>query len=248
MGRGNVARRRRRHRAGVAGLIPYDRVPDKAIYERDGWACQMPACTCPSGRAIDPELASPHKWSASIDHIIPLGEGGPDTADNKRAAHTRCNVRANGRRWQSRARQLTAGKSGKPDVLPDGGDYWQLDNRSLGLPDDAGEFARFYAVTIGPRFIRAYLRARARRRKARRPGRARRRACGQPRAPEGDRTVTRFRIHPDFGPAVCAGFWAQHAMSTAAGRMARFLLGVTRIAPPDDQPSAPESGEDRTDG
>jgi hypothetical protein len=38
--------------------------------------------------------------------------------------------------------------------------------------------------------------------------------------------------HPDFGPAVCAGFWAQHAMSTAAGRMARFLLGVTRIDPP----------------
>lgn len=38
--------------------------------------------------------------------------------------------------------------------------------------------------------------------------------------------------HPDFGPAVCAGFWAQHAMATAAGRMARFLLGVTRISPP----------------
>lgn len=75
-----------------------DRVPDKAIYERDGWVCQMPVCTCPSGRAIDPELASPHKWSASIDHAIPLGEGGPDTADNKRAAHVRCNVLANCRR------------------------------------------------------------------------------------------------------------------------------------------------------
>jgi hypothetical protein len=40
--------------------------------------------------------------------------------------------------------------------------------------------------------------------------------------------------HPDFGPAVCAGFWARHAMETAAGRMARFVLGVTRIAPPAD--------------
>jgi hypothetical protein len=38
--------------------------------------------------------------------------------------------------------------------------------------------------------------------------------------------------HPDFGPAVCAGFWAQYAMSTAAGRMAEFVLGVTRIDPP----------------
>ena len=41
-----------------------------------------------------------------------------------------------------------------------------------------------------------------------------------------------YGAHPDFGPAVCAGFWAQHAMATAAGRMARFILGVTRITPP----------------
>jgi hypothetical protein len=40
--------------------------------------------------------------------------------------------------------------------------------------------------------------------------------------------------NPDFGPAVCAGFWARHALETAAGRMARFVLGVTRIAPPED--------------
>lgn len=43
--------------------------------------------------------------------------------------------------------------------------------------------------------------------------------------------------HPDFGPAVCAGFWAQHAMSTAAGRMARFMLGITRIKPPAKGPA-----------
>jgi hypothetical protein len=41
-----------------------------------------------------------------------------------------------------------------------------------------------------------------------------------------------YSRYPDFGPAVCAGFWARHAMKTAAGRMARFMLGVTRIAPP----------------
>jgi hypothetical protein len=39
--------------------------------------------------------------------------------------------------------------------------------------------------------------------------------------------------HPDFGPAVCAGFWARHAMQTAAGRIAQFVLGVTRIKPPE---------------
>ena len=31
--------------------------------------------------------------------------------------------------------------------------------------------------------------------------------------------------HPDFGPAVCAGFWAQHGLKTAAGRMAWFRYG-----------------------
>ena len=39
----------------------------------------------------------------------------------------------------------------------------------------------------------------------------------------------------DFGPAVCAGFWARHAMKTAAGRMARFVLGTVRIAPPGER-------------
>lgn len=38
--------------------------------------------------------------------------------------------------------------------------------------------------------------------------------------------------HPEFGPAVCAGFWARHGMKTAAGRMARFVLGVVRPMPP----------------
>lgn len=38
--------------------------------------------------------------------------------------------------------------------------------------------------------------------------------------------------HPEFGPAVCAGFWARHGLATAAGRIAKHLLGVVRIAPP----------------
>jgi hypothetical protein len=51
--------------------------------------------------------------------------------------------------------------------------------------------------------------------------------------------------HPDFGPAVCAGFWARHAMKTAAGRIARFMLGITRIAPPEDQEAAPVAARER---
>lgn len=39
-------------------------------------------------------------------------------------------------------------------------------------------------------------------------------------------------LYPEFGPAVCAGFWARHGLSTAAGRIARFMLGVVRPMPP----------------
>jgi len=47
-------------------------------------------------------------------------------------------------------------------------------------------------------------------------------------------TTLPYGDHPDFGPAVCAGFWARHGMQTAAGRIARFLLGITRVRPPQD--------------
>lgn len=38
--------------------------------------------------------------------------------------------------------------------------------------------------------------------------------------------------YPEFGPAVCAGFWARHGLSTAAGRIAKLMLGIVRVAPP----------------
>jgi hypothetical protein len=40
---------------------------------------------------------------------------------------------------------------------------------------------------------------------------------------------------PDFGPAVCAGFWAKHRHQTAAGRLAERALGVVRVQPPSDE-------------
>ena len=38
--------------------------------------------------------------------------------------------------------------------------------------------------------------------------------------------------YPKFGPAVCAGFWARHGMQTAAGRIAKHLIGIVRPMPP----------------
>lgn len=38
--------------------------------------------------------------------------------------------------------------------------------------------------------------------------------------------------YPEFGPAVCAGFWARHGLATAAGRIAKHLIGIIRINAP----------------
>jgi 5-methylcytosine-specific restriction endonuclease McrA len=85
---------RRRARRGPAAT--YDGVTDSEIYRRDSWTCQMPACLCPDGRAIDPELTGHGTlpWAPSVDHIVPVVLGGRDDAANKRAAHQLCNADA----------------------------------------------------------------------------------------------------------------------------------------------------------
>ena len=59
----------------------------REVYERDGWVCGL--CTLP----IDSSLAWPHKWSASLDHIVPQSHMLiPDhSALNLRAVHLQCN-------------------------------------------------------------------------------------------------------------------------------------------------------------
>jgi 5-methylcytosine-specific restriction endonuclease McrA len=86
-------RARDRERRGGRG---YDGISDEQIYRRDKWVCLMPECACPDGTVIDPALAGTGgPWAPSIDHIVPLRDGGPDSARNKRAAHARCNNSAN---------------------------------------------------------------------------------------------------------------------------------------------------------
>ena len=59
----------------------------REVYERDGWVCGL--CAFP----IDRDLSWPHKWSASLDHIIPQSRMLiPDhSASNLRAVHLQCN-------------------------------------------------------------------------------------------------------------------------------------------------------------
>jgi 5-methylcytosine-specific restriction endonuclease McrA len=56
------------------------------IFERDGWRCGH--CR----NAIDKTLSYPQPQSASLDHIVPLAEGGEHTRANVRASHLYCNV------------------------------------------------------------------------------------------------------------------------------------------------------------
>jgi 5-methylcytosine-specific restriction endonuclease McrA len=60
-------------------------VTDEEILERDRWRCFC-------GKRIGKSFKYPHPRSRSIDHVVPLSEGGDDTAANKRAAHLGCNI------------------------------------------------------------------------------------------------------------------------------------------------------------
>jgi len=44
------------------------------------------------GKPVDKTLKSPHPWSATIDHIIPIAKGGhPSDMENLQLAHRCCN-------------------------------------------------------------------------------------------------------------------------------------------------------------
>jgi 5-methylcytosine-specific restriction endonuclease McrA len=86
-----VARRRRDTRA-LRRL--------RAQVKHDEHVCHL------CGRPIDPDLKSPHPWSATIDHLVPYALGGPELdRSNVRAAHRKCNRdRGTGRRRDPRRR------------------------------------------------------------------------------------------------------------------------------------------------
>lgn len=68
--------RRRRARKRDAPIV--ERFDAHAIYKRDGWRCHI----CKKKVA---------KKQASLDHLIPLSQGGSHTSDNVALAHRRCN-------------------------------------------------------------------------------------------------------------------------------------------------------------
>lgn len=57
------------------------------IFERDGWRCGI--CKRRVGRT----LTYPHPRSASLDHIVPVVDGGEHVRSNVQCAHLECNLR-----------------------------------------------------------------------------------------------------------------------------------------------------------
>jgi hypothetical protein len=69
----------------VAALVEV--VDPDVVFERDGWLCHL--CS----EAIDPTLSGRDRMGPTLDHVIPLAEGGEHSYANVAAAHRSCNSR-----------------------------------------------------------------------------------------------------------------------------------------------------------
>lgn len=78
-----VKRARKARQRGVAA----ETFDSREIYARDRWRCQL------CGGRILRRAAVPHPHAATVDHIVPLADGGAHTRDNVQAAHFECNWR-----------------------------------------------------------------------------------------------------------------------------------------------------------
>jgi 5-methylcytosine-specific restriction endonuclease McrA len=87
----NEARRTRlnavhRNRARAAGVEVDETLDAFEVFDEEGWICGV------CGDPVDPKLRRPNMMSVSLDHIIPIIEGGSHTRDNVQTTHLYCNV------------------------------------------------------------------------------------------------------------------------------------------------------------
>ncbi|WP_375544709.1 HNH endonuclease [Brevibacterium luteolum] len=76
-----------RHERRARSEAKIERFDPLEVYERDDWLCGI------CGGDVDPEVLHPDALSASLDHVIPLSNGGDHSRSNTVLAHLICNIR-----------------------------------------------------------------------------------------------------------------------------------------------------------
>lgn len=90
---------RRRAVQRDAYVAPVNR---RAIFERDGWRCQL------CGVDVQRETVVPQPWAPVVDHVVPLAKGGTHEPANAQTAHYLCNSIKSDDRWDWRGRLRAA--------------------------------------------------------------------------------------------------------------------------------------------
>jgi len=81
--------KQRARRAGVS----YVSIPVRAIYERDGWRCQICNRKCKKKFVVNKKDGRPHPRSPTLDHIRSLKDGGNHEPSNVQLACFECNTK-----------------------------------------------------------------------------------------------------------------------------------------------------------
>src|SRR5699024_2277322 len=89
-------RRKRRARERSVEHAPYT---TQDIIDRDGLTCSW------CGDDIDLGIEYPNPMSKSIDHVLPISKGGPDTLENVQLLHLTCNIQKGDRVYEDRDRE-----------------------------------------------------------------------------------------------------------------------------------------------
>jgi hypothetical protein len=73
------------------GQGKYEKFTAIEIYERDGWICQL------CGKKVLKDRVVPHPKAPTLDHIIPIVDGGAHIRKNVQLAHFECNCKRGNR-------------------------------------------------------------------------------------------------------------------------------------------------------
>lgn len=82
-------RKYRQKRRALKQKAPYEVINEKTVFMRDGWICQI----CKN--RVNKRFKWPNPMCASLDHIVPLTQGGSHTYKNVQLTHLTCNLTKN---------------------------------------------------------------------------------------------------------------------------------------------------------